>query len=162
MVSCIATIKARYNTNASKIYKILSKMSGSESWGQEEAACVCVFRPMRPLQILFKIFLLWLNGSRFHTATQMFKSLHQISPPYLHKIFQFSREVTGHVSHNLNYLFVPRVFTNFSKRNFFYQGAVLGKSLPSNISEAATVPSFKNLYFNSNWFLFLYWFLFVI
>ena len=26
------------------------KTSGSESQGQEEAACMCVFRPMQPLQ----------------------------------------------------------------------------------------------------------------
>ena len=87
---------------------------------------------------------------RFHTAVQIFKSIHQISPPYLHKIFQFSRDVTGHVSRNFNRLFVPRVSTNFGKRSFFYRGAVLWNSLPSIVSEAATVPSFKNLYFNSD------------
>ena len=84
---------------------------------------------------------------RFHTAVQIFKSIHQISPPYLHKIFQFSRDVTGHVSHNFNRLFVPRVSTNFK---LFYRGVVLWNSLPSIVSEAATVPSFKNLYFNSD------------
>jgi len=57
---------------------------------------------------------------RFHTALQIFKSLYQISPPYLHNIFQFSKDMTGHVSHNINRLFVPRVFTNFGKRSFFY------------------------------------------
>ena len=56
---------------------------------------------------------------RFHTAVQIFKSIHQISPPYLHKIFQFSRDVTGHISRNFNRLFVPRVSTNFGKRSFF-------------------------------------------
>ncbi|MCY3928860.1 MAG: reverse transcriptase domain-containing protein [Acidobacteria bacterium] len=57
---------------------------------------------------------------RFHTALQIFKSLYQISPPYLHNIFQFSKDMTGHVSRNINRLFVPRVFTNFGKRSFFY------------------------------------------
>ena len=73
------------------------------------------------------------------------------SPPlgYLHKIFQFSRDVTVRVSHNLNCLFVPRVFTNFGERRF-YRGAVKRNGLPSNVAETATVPSFKNLYFNSN------------
>ena len=41
---------------------------------------------------------------RFHTAIQIFKSLHQISPPYLHNIFQFSKDITGHVSRNINRL----------------------------------------------------------
>ena len=87
---------------------------------------------------------------RFYTAVQIFKSIHQISPPYFHKLFQFSRDVTGHVSRNFNRLFVPRVSTNFGKRSFYYRGAVLWNSLPSIVSEAATVPSFKTLYFNSD------------
>ena len=51
---------------------------------------------------------------RFHTAIQIFKSLHRISPPYLHDIFQFSKDVTGHLSRNVNRLFVPRVFINYA------------------------------------------------
>ena len=41
---------------------------------------------------------------RFHTAVQIFKSLHRLSPLYLCNIFQFSKDVTGHVSHNINRL----------------------------------------------------------
>ena len=36
-------------------------------------------------------------------AIQILKSLHQIS----HKTFQFSRDVTGHLSHNFNHLSIP-------------------------------------------------------
>ena len=58
---------------------------------------------------------------RFHIYSYSnFKSLHQISPPYLHNIFLFSKDITGHVSRNSNRLFVPRVFTNYGKRSFFY------------------------------------------
>ena len=49
---------------------------------------------------------------RFHSAVQIFESLHQLSPPYLHSIFQFSKDVTGQVSHRL---FVPKVFINYGK-----------------------------------------------
>ena len=28
-------------------YFLMHKMSGSEFWGQEEAACMCIFRPMQ-------------------------------------------------------------------------------------------------------------------
>ena len=87
---------------------------------------------------------------RCHTALQVFRSLRQISPPYLHHIFQFSKDLTGRVGRNINCLFVPRVFTNFGKRNFFYRGAVLWNCLPLNVSEAASVPSFQNSYFNLN------------
>ena len=62
---------------------------------------------------------------KFHTAVQVFKSLHQLSPPYLHNIFQFSREITGHVGHNINRLFVPRVFTNYGKRSFLSGGCTM-------------------------------------
>ena len=63
---------------------------------------------------------------RFHTAVQIFRSIHQISPPYLHNIFQFSRDVTGHVSRNFYRLFVPRVSTNFGKRSFFIEELYYG------------------------------------
>ena len=86
---------------------------------------------------------------RFHTAIQIFKSLHQISPPYLHNIFQIFKDITGHVSHNINRLFVPRVSTNYGKRSFFYRGAVLWNNLSLKITEAATLPSFKKFYCNS-------------
>ena len=47
---------------------------------------------------------------RFHTAIQIFKSLSQLSPPYLHDIFKFSIDITGHASRNINRLFVPRLW----------------------------------------------------
>ena len=62
---------------------------------------------------------------RFHKAIQVFKSLHFISPTYLHKIFFYSKDVSGYVTHNINHLFLPRVNTNFGKRSFFYSGANL-------------------------------------
>ena len=86
---------------------------------------------------------------RFHTAIQIFRYLHRLSPFYLHNIFQFSRDIAGHVSRNINRLFVPRVFTNYGKRNFFYRGALLWNTLPFSITGAATLLSFKNYYFNS-------------
>ena len=66
---------------------------------------------------------------RFHTAIQIFKSLRQLSPPYLHDIFKFSFDITGHASRNINRLFVPRVFTNYGKKSFFYRGAILWNNL---------------------------------
>ena len=86
---------------------------------------------------------------RFHTAVQIFKSLRRISPPYLHDTFQFARNVTGHLSRNINRLFVPRVFTNYGKRSFYYRGTVLWNNLKSTVTEAATLLSFRNYYLNS-------------
>ena len=75
---------------------------------------------------------------RFYTAIQIFRSLHRLSPPYLHNIFQLSKDITGHVSRNINRPFVPRVFTNYGKRSFFYRGALLWNSLPFSVTGAAT------------------------
>ena len=85
-----------------------------------------------------------LKRRRFHTVVQIFKSIATSDFPQLPiyiKKFQFSRDVTGHVSRKFNRLFVPRVSTKL------YYGIA---SLSSIVSEATTVPSFKNLYFNSD------------
>jgi len=52
-------------------------------------------------------------------------------------------DLTGHISCNVHRVFMHGVFTNFGKRSFFYQGAVLWNRLPLSVSDAATVPSFK-------------------
>ena len=62
---------------------------------------------------------------RFHKAIKVFKSLHFISPTYLHRIFLYSKDVSGYVTRNINRSFLPRVNTNFGKRSFFYSGANL-------------------------------------
>ena len=53
---------------------------------------------------------------RFHTAVQVFRSLRR-QCPYLRNMFQYSKDVTGHLSRNINRLFVPRICTNFGKRS---------------------------------------------
>ena len=53
----------------------------------------------------------------------------------------FSRDVTGHVSRNFNRFLSPECLPILVK--VFYRGAVLWNSLPSVVSEAATVLSFK-------------------
>ena len=56
-----------------------------------------------------------------HRFLQTFKSLlHHISLPYLNNVFWFSMGVTGRIGRNINRLFVPRVFTNYGKKSFFY------------------------------------------
>ena len=45
---------------------------------------------------------------RFHTAIQIFRSIHQKSPSYLHNIFHFSKDIKVAI---LVVIFVPRVLT---------------------------------------------------
>ena len=49
---------------------------------------------------------------------QVFRSLHRQCPSYLRNMFQYSKDVTGHLSRNINCLYVPRVSTNFGKVSF--------------------------------------------
>ena len=85
---------------------------------------------------------------RFHMYFySIFKSIHQSSISYLHNIFHFSKDITGHVSRNINRLFVPRVSNNFGKRSFYYRGPVLWNSLSQSVVEAISLSSFKRLYF---------------
>jgi len=58
-------------------------------------------------------------------------------------IFQFSRDITGHLSRNIHRLFVPKVFINWS---FYYHGTVLWNNLKSTVTEATTLLSFRNYY----------------
>ena len=83
-------------------------------------------------------------------AIQIFKSLRQLSPPYLHDIFKFSVDITGHhAGRHINRLFVPRVFTNYGKKSFFYRGAILWNNLSLCATGATTLSSFKKFYFDS-------------
>ena len=83
---------------------------------------------------------------KFHTAIQIFKSIHQKLPSYLHNIFHYSRDITGHIGRNINRLFVPRVNNNYGKRSFYYRGAMIWNSLPSTVTEATNLSKFVRLY----------------
>jgi len=83
---------------------------------------------------------------KFHTAVKIFKSIHQKLPSCLHNIFCYSRDVTGHIGHNINGFFVPKVNNNYGKESFFYRGTVIWNSLPSTATEATSLSSFMKLY----------------
>ena len=83
---------------------------------------------------------------KFHTAIQIFKSIHQKLPSYLHNIFHYSRDITGHIGRNINRLFVPRVNNNYGKRSFYYRGAMIWNSLPSTVTESTNLSKFVRLY----------------
>jgi len=85
---------------------------------------------------------------RFHTAIQVFRSIHNYSPSYLLNIFHYSKDVTGYCGHNINYLFAPRVFTNFGKISFFYRGTIIWNNFSTKVIEAVKLSTFKYLCFN--------------
>ena len=79
---------------------------------------------------------------RYHTAIQVYKSICKYSPSYLQGIFQYSRDVTGHVGRNVNCLFAPRVSSNHAKRIFYFRGSVLWNNLRSAVVEAVSLSLF--------------------
>ena len=101
-----------------------------------------------PCLIVLCFLLHWLSIEDFSHTAFKFSNLQllQISPPYLHNIFQFSKDITGHVSHNINRLFVPRVFTNIimvKGISFIDRGVVLWSNSSLSVTKATTLLSFK-------------------
>ena len=53
----------------------------------------------------------------FHTALEIFRIVNKISPPYLHGIFSYAVDVTGHSGRSAHRLFAPSVRTNYGKQS---------------------------------------------
>ena len=51
------------------------------------------------------------EGIRFHTAIQVYKILHNLSPSYLNDKFRYSVDITAHASQNIHCLFIRRART---------------------------------------------------
>ena len=60
---------------------------------------------------------------RFHTAVQVFKSVHRLCPVYLNDFFVNSVALKGHCGRNPYQVFTPRVRTLFGKAANLYYGA---------------------------------------
>ena len=48
----------------------------------------------------FQLLLSLMERRTYHTAVQVFKILHEIALPYLHDMFHYAFETTGHVGRN--------------------------------------------------------------
>ena len=83
---------------------------------------------------------------RFHTAIQIYKVLHHLSPPYLHDTFQYAVDVTGRAGRNVHRLFVPRVRTTLAKQSFYFRGSQLWNSLNPLLYASRKLEQFKSLY----------------
>ena len=77
-----------------------------------------------------------------------FKSICKYSPSYLQDIFEYSKDVTGHVGRNVIRFFVTRVLNNHGKRGFYFRRSVLWNNLRSAVVEAASLSLFKKLNFH--------------
>ena len=83
---------------------------------------------------------------RYHTAIQVYRSVHKISPSYLHNTFHYAAEITGRDAHNKHRLFIPRVRTSLAKNSFYFRGTKIWKSLDLTLYAANKLTHFKSLY----------------
>jgi len=86
----------------------------------------------------------------YHTALQVFKILHNISPTYLQGgLFSYAIDVTGHVGRNPHRLYVPAERTNYGKRSLKYRGTMIWNCLSPELYDAKTLKKFKSLFCTS-------------
>ena len=84
----------------------------------------------------------------YHTAIQVFRSVAtQLFSSIFVKCFSLLQRCNRLLWRKTNNLFVPRDFTNFGIRKVPFIAE--WNSLPSVVVEAAKLPTFKYLYFNS-------------
>ena len=83
---------------------------------------------------------------RFHTATQIYRILHKLSPSYLHSTFSYAVSITGRTGRNVHQLYVPSMDLNYGKRSLYYRGTTIWNSLPASVVETNSLNSFKLAY----------------
>ena len=76
---------------------------------------------------------------KFHTLVQVFRILHEMAPPYLQGLFQYSVAVAGQHSRNPSCLYVPQVRTNCGRQSLYFRGAMLWNNLPPLLYSADSI-----------------------
>ena len=77
-----------------------------------------------------------------HKATLMFKTINELTPPYLHDLFK-SRSTGYNLRNSEHTLYVPKPRTNYGKRSFSYSGAMLWNELPQTVRAVRSLSQFK-------------------
>ncbi len=91
----------------------------------------------------------WLKVKEKHkleTCITVFKVLNGFYPAW-YKSFPTVHEVTESITRQQNMLYVPQTRTDAGARSLDVMGPKMWNSLPSDITDVATLTSFKNLIF---------------
>ena len=64
----------------------------------------------------------------------------------LRGMFEYSENVTGHVSRNRHRLFIPQVWTSYGQKCLFYRGTVASNNINNILYSVCNLNSFKPLY----------------
>ena len=97
---------------------------------------------------VFDLKLSLIERRTYHTAVQVFKILHELTPPYLHGMFRYASAVSGRVGRNPLRLYVPSIRTNYGRGSLWYRGTIIWNNLSVHVTAAQSLAKFKTLYFD--------------
>jgi len=97
---------------------------------------------------LFDLRLSLIERRTYHTAVQVYKILHELTPPYLHGMFHYASAISGRIGRNPLRLYVPGIRTNYGRGSLWYRGTTIWNNLPIHVTAAQSVAKFKCLYFD--------------
>ena len=97
---------------------------------------------MKRLPPSTKWFITLTERRRYHTAIQVFKSIHKSASSYLQGVFNYSKDVTGHAIVAVELSICAQ---QLWEEKFYLCGSILWSSLSSTVAEAASLSSFKKL-----------------
>ena len=82
----------------------------------------------------------------FETATTVYKSLHGLAPEYMQLMFTKLSENNSRSLRNTDTdLKIPRFATSYGQRSFSYRGVTVWNKLSTEIKNAPSLATFKNL-----------------
>ena len=83
---------------------------------------------------------------RYHAVIQVYRTLHKLSPPYLHDSFHYAVDITSHAARNAHRFFPPKVSHHSKKTVFIFCGTQIWNSLNPTLYTARKLANFKLLY----------------
>ena len=85
---------------------------------------------------------------KFQKAIMMFKSMNNLAPPYIGKLFQHTHEIHNRSLRSTadDLLYVPKPKFETFRNSLAYSGAKIWNSIPVNVKSAKSIEQFKDRY----------------
>jgi hypothetical protein len=92
----------------------------------------------------------WLSFNdriKYHTASLVYKTLHNLAPQYLHDLIEITQNTSYNLrSNSMQYLVHPKLNTEFMKKTFSYSGMIIWNEVPISIKILNNLNLFKKAY----------------
>lgn len=84
----------------------------------------------------------------YQKAVLMYKTMHGLTPPYLHSLFQFTSEIHTRSlrSTSEDLLYIPKPKLEIYRNTIAYSGSKLWNAIPENIRQCTSLHQFKHRY----------------